>query len=104
MKLIYCKDCKDVVRLTRANRTCFCGAVAGYYKPDGKNAVISPEAVPLGIDNETLLWAIKHDGNQYMMDSPRFTAFKISEPCPTITRESCSDIFGKEAPTDGDGG
>ena len=85
MKLILCSRCYDVVKLYYNERKCQCGKVWGYYMPDGLHVVISPDAIPLGFDNNSLIDAIK--------DRPktgwgkRFEAFIIPEECDTITVE-----------------
>jgi hypothetical protein len=38
MKLIFCKECQDVVKLDFAKRECKCGRSSGYYE-DSLNAV-----------------------------------------------------------------
>lgn len=58
MKLIYCSECQDVIRLdikARTNgkpRRCRCGKASGYYEDDGMNAVIcGSTSVPFAIEN-----------------------------------------------------
>lgn len=58
MKLIFCRKCKDVFKLTRKeSRECTCGAVRGRYL-DRSNAVVSPNAVSIAIGNGSLKKAI----------------------------------------------
>ncbi len=58
MKLILCPRCNDIVRLIDSKRSCKCGASYGYYK-DKRNAVINPVAIPIGIDNKSLAFAVR---------------------------------------------
>jgi hypothetical protein len=54
MKLIYCKKCGDLFKLTRHElRECQCttGKVAGKYCKDGKHAEVSENAVSIKIPN-----------------------------------------------------
>lgn len=58
MKLILCPRCNDIVKLIDYKRNCKCGASWGYYK-DKRNAVINPVAIPIGIDNKSLAFAVR---------------------------------------------
>jgi hypothetical protein len=52
MKVIYCKECGDLFKLTREGlRTCKCGNVSGRYREDGKHAEVSESAVSIKIPN-----------------------------------------------------
>lgn len=68
MKLIFCHKCWDMVKLDQSPcvRTCKCGAVAGRYLEDGHHAVVSPEAVVIGMNNYDLILAV---GNKRTGDS-----------------------------------
>lgn len=82
MKLIYCKECHDVVKLGYVPRKCWCGSSSGQYQRDGLHAVIKGPCVPLGISNESLKEAIR-----WRSDSGRgteFTAFVIPFKCETV--------------------
>jgi hypothetical protein len=70
MKLIYCRDCGDVVRLQRFVRMCLCGKTAGRYLEDGIHAVISEDAVPIGIDNNSLRMAVQARIAMLMVGKP----------------------------------
>ena len=59
MKLIFCPYCEDVVKLTRYDRSCICGASGGKYLEDGLHAEIRGKAVPVGIDNRSFVEALK---------------------------------------------
>lgn len=52
MKLVFCPLCYDIVSLRRKIRTCACGKSAGVYV-DSSRAVISGEAIPIGIANSS---------------------------------------------------
>ena len=51
MKLVYCPDCQDLVRLFREDRRCKCGQSGGHYEPNGRDAVLWGQAIPFGLDN-----------------------------------------------------
>lgn len=84
MKLIYCRLCRDIVKLRlKEYRTCWCKASGGKYI-DCLHAEIDGEAVPLGILNESLISALgKQPDNG---PGPYFKAFVIEKNCPTISR------------------
>lgn len=89
MKLLYCKNCQDVIKLDYTHRVCACGRASGKYLPDGLNAVISgDDAILLGFANSSLVHALaNHEANP----GPQklgwtFEAFIIPEPCPTVNR------------------
>lgn len=82
MKLILCKNCEDIVRLTSDKRSCACGLAWGRYT-DQVNAEINDNATPLGFANSSFVNAIMNrpkGGNS----GAEFTAFVIQEDCPTI--------------------
>ena len=51
MKLVYCPECQDLVRLFREDRRCKCGQSGGHYEPNGRDAVLWGQAIPFGLDN-----------------------------------------------------
>ena len=59
MKLIFCPQCEDVIKLTKDNRSCSCGYCAGKYNEDGKTATTSGKGVCLALSNLDLKKAIK---------------------------------------------
>ncbi len=65
MKLILCPKCNDVIRLIDIKRACRCGKSWGFYK-DKRNAIINSVAVPIGIDNKSLAYAVR---NRALTDS-----------------------------------
>lgn len=82
MKLIFCPDCHDVIKLQRETRHCYCGAVWGKYLEDDLHAQISIGAVPLGIANYSLsrAWSCRPEKGM----GAHFEAFVIPETCPTV--------------------
>jgi hypothetical protein len=82
VKLIYCRECGDVVALRAEPRTCICGKSGGNYKDDRLHAVIYGPCVPLGFANRFF-------GNALAMQPDKgpgvvFDAFVIEKSCPTI--------------------
>ena len=52
MKLVSCKKCKDLVMLVSEEiRFCMCGDIAGRYLDDRITAVVTKNAIVVGIDN-----------------------------------------------------
>ena len=66
MKLIFCKEYHDLVRLTMEKRHCMCKKAWGYYKEDGLYAVINKEATPVGFAKHTFVSAIRNQPEQGM--------------------------------------
>jgi len=82
MKLFFCLECHDIVRMFGRKRSCMCRKSWGCYTDD-VNATIGGEAVPLGIDNGDFVRAI-HRRNE-----PRglsFEAFVIGTSSDRVTR------------------
>jgi len=81
MKLIFCPQCHDVVKLIHKPRSCECGLVLGYYG-DNITAVISSNAIPLGFDNSSFTAALRNrtDGDPVS----KFEAFVIPRNCKTV--------------------
>ncbi len=84
MKLIFCTECHDVVKLQRVYRTCSCGKSGGMYRPDGLTAIVSGNSIPIGIANKSFTDAIKNRPAQGT--GSEFCAFVIPEKCDTIDR------------------
>lgn len=83
MKLIFCPECWDVVKLAvSAERKCECGKSYGRYKEDRLNAYIGGLAIPLGFANPSLVAAL--DEQPEKGPGRRFEAFVIEKNCPTI--------------------
>lgn len=87
MKLLFCKNCEDIIRLIpNRERFCQCGATSGLYRSDGYHAdYIGEQAVPLFIDNESLLEAIQ---NRPKGPGPGevFVAGVVPSECKTFQR------------------
>lgn len=79
MKLIYCPNCKDIVKLTKIYRTCFCGQSSGKYL-DMVSAEIHGLAIPIAFVNTELesVTQCRPKTNVY------FDAFVIGEDAVTI--------------------
>lgn len=85
MKLIFCKECYDIVLLRFEERTCGCGESSGKYMEDGLNATISGPCVPVGFANNSFLQAIKEQPAYGM--GRRFEAFVIPAVCTTVSKK-----------------
>jgi len=51
MKLVYCPECQDLVRLFVEDRRCKCGQSGGHYETNGRDAKLWGKAIPFGLDN-----------------------------------------------------
>lgn len=52
MKLLFCRECRDVINLLSEVKSCSCGKTSGKYLEDNEHAEYSGEfAVPFAIDN-----------------------------------------------------
>lgn len=81
MKLLLCKECRDIIGLIDVKRTCKCGKVGGKYT-DNVNAIYFGEmAVPIGFANTTLVKAVHNQPKDGM--GKDFTAFVIPKKCPS---------------------
>lgn len=58
MKLLFCPDCFDVVKLDYNLRRCKCGNCAGKYEADGLHAVVNGGGMSLMINNIDLMGTI----------------------------------------------
>jgi hypothetical protein len=81
MKLIFCPECQDVVKLFHDQRFCRCRKSWGRYLTETK-AEAGGRAVPLGIANDSFRTAL----HQRPADGlgARFEAFVIARKCPTV--------------------
>ena len=84
MKLIICRECRDVVKLvTEEKRRCSCGKAWGQYNVDGCNAVYGGEtAVALGFHNDSLVSAVI--ARPERGPGRDFKAFVIPKYCSTL--------------------
>ena len=81
MKLIYCRECQDIVKLARIPRRCFCGKSGEQYQ-DAINATISGPCIPIGIANSAFLSAMQNRPESGQGEC--FEAFVIPKKCPTV--------------------
>jgi len=58
MKLLLCKSCQDIIKLVKTPRTCQCGKVGGHYIDDIQAVYFGDDAIPMGINNESLMEAL----------------------------------------------
>jgi len=82
MKLLYCKQCKDIFRLWETTKTCQCGSTGGHYKDDRDHAICYGHAIPVGIRNDSFLQAIT-DQKEFGKGI-NFGAFVYPKNFPTI--------------------
>lgn len=90
MKLIFCKECHDVIALHRDKLWCLCGKSGGQYL-DGINAVWWGPAVPLGFSNFSF-----NEARFDQSDDPPgrcFKAFVIEKNCKTFKQVSERDGY-----------
>lgn len=85
MKLIYCPECCDIVRLMSNWRRCQCGAARGAYRIDGLHVDIEGTAIPLGIDSYSFRQAMRNRPERG--PGELFTAFVIPKECATVHKE-----------------
>lgn len=84
MKLIFCPECQDVVKLRVEHyRYCWCCKSGGQYAKDGLHAIIYGLAIPIGFANMSFHKAIKQQDNH---ESTTFRAFIIEKKCKTIEK------------------
>lgn len=84
MKLIFCPECQDVVKLAMSERRCECGASSGRYLEDALHAEIAGAAIPLGFANSTLARALQERPASGLGST--FEAFVIPHECPTVRK------------------
>ena len=87
MKLLHCKECKDVFRIFSEEETsCKCGKVKGQYEEDGLHAWYSGEpAVPLGFANSSFRLALERQPERGWGEE--FEAFVIEKECSTFIKK-----------------
>lgn len=81
MKLIFCTECHDIVKLHSDPTACMCGKSGGRYVDD-LNAEIYGKAVPLGIANGSFVRALENRPESGL--GKRFDAFVIPHQCDTV--------------------
>jgi hypothetical protein len=95
MKLLFCLDCCDIVKLIHTERTCSCGKSKGMYI-DNINATYSGNAKLLGFNNTSFVNAIREqnrrDSNEKFkqlytnLGGVEFKAFFIPEDAKSINK------------------
>ena len=85
MKLIFCPKCEDIRALAYGLRYCSCASSWGHYRRDGLNAVIGGDAIPLGLNNQSFVKALKNRPARGL--GQRFEAFVIPENSSTVMDE-----------------
>jgi len=84
MKLIYCEECGDIVRLRIGVRKCECGKSSGQYLSDGIHAEVWGSAIPIGFGNTSFMTAIRNRPKSGM--GKQFDAFAIPIQCGTVVK------------------
>lgn len=85
MKLILCPYCGDIFSLSLDEKSCYCGSSKGKYL-DKTRAAVSKDAIPLGINNASLINALAWRPDTG--EGSEFTAFVIPEKCESVIVES----------------
>lgn len=83
MKLIFCPECHDVIKMSFNTRYCECKLSWGKYLEDGLHAEIGGKTISLGFNNTDFVRAIQSRPKAGL--GIRFEAFVIPEKCDTIT-------------------
>ena len=100
MKLLFCMECGDVVRLFPERRSCKCGKSWGMYEADSATTVQTTNSVSLGIANPDFRQAI----DAYLKDlgcfSPKLTMRCWINPVtePDVRFAEAPDERKEEAP------
>lgn len=94
MKLLFCLDCYDIVKLLDTERTCSCGKSKGMYI-DKLNATYSGNAKLLGFSNTSFRDALREqkyrDNKNFKLaylDGAEFTAFIIPDNAKSINKSN----------------
>lgn len=84
MKLIFCPECSDVVKLRLEKpRTCDCGKSWGWYD-DNINATIGGKAIPIGFANNSFVDALRNRPKDGL--GSEFVAFVIPHEAGSIKK------------------
>lgn len=84
MKLLFCKNCDDVIRIfQKRKKKCKCGKIGGKYLDKNNAVYFGEDAVPVGFANSTFYKAIDNQPEQDG-SGEYFTAFVISKICSTF--------------------
>ena len=86
MKLLFCRQCRDVTKLGYDPTSCYCGRVVARYREDGWHAEWNGEGYLLGISNPSLFEAIRAGGSG--TENPEIDCWLMnSNPRVTINKE-----------------
>ncbi len=102
MKLLFCMECGDVVRLFPEQRSCKCGKSWGMYEDDNATTVQTTHSISLGIHNQDFHQAV----DAYLRDpghfSPMLTMRTWINPVtePDVRFAETPDEQKDEAPED----
>lgn len=89
MKLMFCFECQDVVKLsTYKVRECECGKIKAKYEINGDGFFHAKDDryLLLGFANDSFQGAVQKAYDTIESMGVEFTAFVIPEPCDTFTR------------------
>lgn len=75
MKLLFCRDCEDIINLCPIERKCLCGNISGKYTDRTNISITGDTAVIIGIPNSSFLKAV--DQAVYYDKSENFNSFVI---------------------------
>lgn len=87
MKLLFCPECNDIIKIQRSDRSCLCFASGGRYfgdDPDNNEVAIWGKAIVLGVSNQSFHEAYR--ARQRHLSTEYFDAWFFSEKAPHITR------------------
>ena len=84
MKLLLCKKCQDVIKLTYDERTCKCGSVGGKYVDNINVEYYGDLAVLLGFNNSSLRNAVINQPDNGM--GKEFIAFVMPKKIKTAKK------------------
>jgi hypothetical protein len=86
--LLLCPQCESIFSLSDERKSCDCGAAWGYYSA-GHVAVTSETAIPIAVDEDSLIDAIHHrpkEKGRQKVGGPTFLAWVMPENDPKIFR------------------
>ena len=93
MKLLFCPQCQDIVKMTYEWRACKCEACRGRYLADGLWAEVEgAPAMVMGISNDSLACAVMDYVDSDFTTNPRVEAFMVplAKSSHVIYREEVS--------------
>ncbi len=102
MKLLYCKNCHDIIKLRFMPRFCECERIGGVYINVLDIAIFGEKdlAVPLGITNPSFYNAIDNQPEEDTGDNGEiFLSFVIPSKCRKVMHMNIKDFNRKEVPT-----